>query len=148
MRMSLFKLITILSCLFGILFGFLTLLPHIGGFTFFILMCFPAIVIMTYLISTKLMSIDNIAESLTIGGIIGFISYIAFSIVFLPFTILMIKVYHYSTNYGVSVFAQQANVFIITTISIFMAIISATINSCMGFAIYYVTELFNNLNNK
>ncbi len=148
MNMSLIKLISILSGVFGLLCGFITLLPYIGGLAFFILMCFASIIIVSFLLHSGVLVLESVPESLTIGGIIGFISYFSFSIVYIPMIILLVKVFNYTTNYGVAIFAGQANLFVILTLSVFIGIVSATINACGAFGVYYVSELLKNVNKK
>ena len=148
MNVSLLKVITILSCIIGIICGFVALLPYLGGFAFFTTVCLSSLIVIILLMRSGVLKLDTIPESLTIGAIIGFISYLAFSIIYIPLVILMIRVFHYATNYGISIILGHANLFVILVLSIFMAVISATINAFTAFMIYYITEVFNNMNNK
>ena len=148
MNISLMKLITMLSCFIGVVCAFLSLLPYIGGVVFFFLICFTAVVVMLILMKTKLLQIESVQESITIGGICGFLSSMAFALIYIPMVILFARVFHYFTNEGVAIFFAHANLFVVLLLSIFMAIFSATINAFTGFVVYYLTELFKNMNNR
>ena len=147
MNISLLKVITTLSCFIGIICGFVALLPYLNGLAFFALICLTAILIITILMKLNVLKLESISESLTIGGIIGFISYIAFSIVYVPIAILLIRVFKYSSNYGVSLLLGHSNIFVIIMISIFMAAFSATVNGIASLCIYYFNKFLENLNN-
>ena len=148
MNISLFKLISILSCFLGAVGGFLALLPYIDGFVFIILMCFASVIVMTFLIKTNILRLETVNESFAIGGIIGFLSYLAFSIIYIPLVIISIRVFNYAANYSIAIFAGHANLFIIIMLTVFVALVSAIINAGSGFAVYYFTELFKNINNR
>lgn len=148
MNISLIKLITMLSGFVGILAGFLTACPFIGGFVFFILICGVAIIIMSFMLKLQVLNLESIQESAVIGGIIGFMSFIAFSLVHFPLVLILLRVFGYSTNYGVALAINNSNLFMLIFLSLFMAILSATINAFMGFLTYYCSELLKNMQNK
>ncbi len=148
MNMSLLKLISILSCFIGFVCGILSVLPYIGSLAFLILLCFSSVIVIMFLMRTGVLRLESVPESITIGGIVGFISFLAFSLVYMPLIILLVRVFHYSSNYGVAIFLGHANVFIITVCAIFLGILSATVNAFSGFLIYYITETINNLSKK
>ena len=148
MNVSLFKLIAMISGFFGLVCGFLALLPYLDGIAFFSLICFSAVVTMLLLMKTNILRLESTAEGITIGAIVGFISYIAFSIIYLPLVIISARFFNYSPNYSIAIFASHANLFILLMISLFIAIVSATINAFTGFLVYYLTEIFKNMNNR
>ena len=148
MNVSLFKLIAMMSGFVGLLCGFFALLPYLDGIAFFALIGFPAVVVMSILMKSNILRLESTAEGITIGAIIGFLSYIAFSIIYLPLIIISARVFNYSPNYSIAIFASHANIFILLMISLFIAVVSATINAFTGFLVYYLTELFKNMNNR
>lgn len=148
MNTSLLKVISILSSLIGVVCGFVALLPFIGGIAFFIMMCLSSVIVIFMLMNAKVLQFDSVPECLTIGGISGFISYIAFSIVYIPLTIIMIRGFKYAANYGIALILGHSNLFVIIVLSLFMAIIAASINAFTAFIIYYITETLKNMNNK
>ena len=147
MNVSLLKVITMLSCFIGIVCGLVALLPYLNGLAFFVLICLPSIIIVLTLMKLNVLKLESIPESLAIGGIIGFLSYIAFSIVYVPFAILLIRVFKYSSNYGVSLMLGHSNLFVILMISVFLAAFCATVNGITSLCIYYIGKFIENLNN-
>ena len=148
MNLSLIKLIALISTFLGLILGFLTAVPYIGGVAFFVLICFSALIALTLLIKMNVLTLESVQESATIGAIIGFISFIAFSIIYMPLVLILLKVFKYYTNYGVALALNNSSFWLIIVISLFMAILSATVNAFMGFIVYYVSELLKNMDNK
>ena len=148
MNTSLLRLIFILSCILGAICGILSIMPYIGGLVFFALICLSSVVIMLFLIRSNFLRLESVPESITIGAIIGFISYIAFSLVYMPLVLLLLKGFGYYANYGVALLLNNANLFILLVVTIFMAILSATGNAFTGFLLFYISEILKNMNNK
>ena len=146
--MSLLKVILLMSTLLGLVIGLLSPMPYIGGLAFFILLCFSAPIVLGMLLNIGVLKIDNISESAVLGGIVGFVSYLAFSVVYMPIVLILYKTFNYYVNYGVTLALTNANLFVIVTVSIFMGILSASINAFSGFLTYYLAEVFKNMNNK
>ena len=147
-NMSLLKVILLMSTLLGLVIGLLSPMPYIGGLAFFILLCFSAPIVLGMLLNIGVLKIDNISESAVLGGIVGFVSYLAFSVVYMPIVLILYKTFNYYVNYGVTLALTNANLFVIVTVSIFMGILSASINAFSGFLTYYLAEVFKNMNNK
>lgn len=148
MNISLIKLIAMMSGFLGILAGLLAVVPYIGGFVFFLLMCCSAVMVMGFMLKIRILTLESVQESAVIGGIIGFLSFIAFSFVYMPLVLILLKVFKYHANYGVALALNNSNIWVIIFVSLFMAILNATINAFTGFLTYYVSELLKNLQNK
>ncbi len=148
MNISLIKLITLMSIFIGIIAGFLTLVPFIGGWVFFILICFAAVIEMGFLLKAGLLKLDSAPESAIIGSIIGFLSFIGFSIIYMPLVIILLKIFKYYVNYGVALALNNSSLWIIILVTLFMGILSATINAFTGFLTYYVSGFIENMQNK
>lgn len=146
MNLPILKLIVILSGLIGFILGFLSLLPYIGGVMFFILLSFTSLIVILMLDRAKVLEISSIQESVVIGSVVGFLSYIAFSIVYLPCVWILSKVFNYYTNYGIALALNNSNLFVIIVVSMFVAVLSATLNGFVGFVTYYLSEVFRNMN--
>lgn len=145
MDKSLLKLILLISVFIGILGGILTVVPYIGEPAFWILLCLASVIVMAFLLKTKIMELFTVQESVTIGALIGFVSFMAFCVVYVPEIVILAKFFKYSSNYGVSLMLQTANFGIIFILSVFMAILSATINAFTGFLTFYVNEFLKTL---
>ena len=128
MDKSLLKLILLISAFLGVVFGILTATPYIGEIAFWILLCFAAVIEMLFLMKVKLLELFTVNESAVIGGIIGFVSF-----------------FNYSTNYGVSMILGNANFGILLILSVFMSVLSATINAFTGFITFYIKEFIKTL---
>ncbi len=146
--MSLLKVILLMSTLLGLVIGLISPIPYIGGLAFLALLCFSAPIVLGVLLNIGVLKIDNISESAVLGGIVGFVSYLAFSVVYMPIVMILYKVFNHYVNYGVTLALTNANLFVIVTVSIFMGILSASINAFSGFLTYYLAEVFKNMNNK
>lgn len=148
MNHILLKQITILSAFFGALCGLITLIPFINSFSFIFLVCFIAPLVITILVKYNYLSLNSIKESVTYGSLSGFISFLAFSIIYVPITYLMMKFFNISTNYGISLMLVNANFFLLTVVSVFMAVLGATMNAFTGFLTFYIIEFLNSFNKK
>lgn len=145
MDISLLKLILFISMFIGLLAGILTAVPYIGEVVFWVLLCLSAVIEMVFLLRTGLLELESVQESVTIGGLIGFVSFMAFSAVYVPIVIALLKFFKYYTNYGVAVMLGAANFWIILLLVLFMAVLSATINAFTGFLTYYISEFVKTL---
>ena len=144
MDLILLKQISILSVLFGGIIGVLTLIPYLGTFTFIFLICFIAPLVIWLLIENKCIILEKVQDSIVIGAISGFIAFLAFSLIYVPVSIVLMRFFGISSNYGVSLMVANANFFLLTVIAMFLGVVSATVNAFSGFLTYYVTELINN----
>lgn len=145
MDKSLLKLIVLIAAFIGGVCGILTIVPYIGEVAFGILLCFSAVIEMTFLIKSRVLELNSVQDSLTSGAIIGFVSFMAFCIVYVPAVIILIKFFKVYTNYGVSLMLSTANFGIILILSVFMALISAAINAFTGFLTFYAGEFLKTL---
>lgn len=147
MDKSLLKIIILIAAFNGALGGVLTVIPFAGQVAFWILLCFASVIEMVFLIKTRVLNLYTIQESITIGAIIGFVSFMVFCIVYVPIVIILMKVFNYYSNYGIAVMLGAANFGIVFILSVFMAVLSATINAFTGILTFYGKDFFNNLDN-
>lgn len=145
MDKSLLKLILFISIFIGVLAGVLTAVPYIGELAFWILLCLSAVIEMAFLIKVGVLELESVQESVTVGGIIGFVSFMSFSVVYMPIVLILLKLFKFYTNYGVAVMLGAANIGIIILLAVFMAVLSATINAFTGFLTYYIYEFIKTL---
>lgn len=143
----LLKRISILSILFGSIIGGLTLIPYIGTITFIFLICFMAPLVICLLVKYNCLSLSSVQTSIITGAISGFISFLSFSFVYIPISIILMKFWGLTANYGVGLMLVNANFFLLTVISIFIGVVGATVNAFTGFLTHYILELINNSRN-
>lgn len=140
----LLRQISILSVFFGAVLGTLTLIPYIGTFSMIFLICFIAPLVIWTLINYECLSLNSIKDSIIVGSLSGFISYMGFSIVYVPISIVLMKYFHIAANYGIGLMLNDANVFILIVLSVFMGVLSATINAFTGFLTFYIIDFIKN----
>lgn len=145
MDKSLLKLVMLVSAFVGGVCGVLTILPYVGQIAFWILLCLASVLVMTFLMRAKVLELFTVQESVTLGAIIGFVSFMVFCIVYVPVVIILMKFFNYYSNYGVSVILSSASFGVILILSLFMGVLSATVNAFTGFLTYYVKEFLNTL---
>lgn len=141
----LFRQIAILSAFFGAVLGVVTLIPIVGVVSFIFLICFIAPLVIWFLVKYNCLSLESIKDSIVTGAISGFVSYLGFSIVFVPISVVLMKFFHLAANYGVGLMVGNASIFILIVISLFMGVLSATVNAFTGFLTFYVIELINSI---
>ena len=141
----LLRQIAVLSIFFGLLLGIVTLIPYAGAVSFIFLLCFVAPLVIWILIKYGCLSLSSIKDSIITGAIAGFISYLGFSIVYVPVSVVLMKFFHLAANYGVGLMLGNATFFILVVISVFMGVLSATLNAFTGFLTFYVSECLNSL---
>ena len=140
MNKSVFKIILLLSIFTGIVSGVLTIVPYAGEIVFWLLITIAAPLIILFLTKMEVLEISTVRQSAVIGGLIGFVSFLAFCAVYIPAVIVLAKFFNYSVNPGVSMFLTNATFGLMIMLAVFMGILSATINAFSGFVTYYLIE--------
>ncbi|HIS36549.1 TPA: hypothetical protein IAC10_07965 [Candidatus Scatousia excrementigallinarum] len=145
MDKSLLKLVLLISAFIGGLCGILTIIPYVGQIVFWVLLCLASVIVMTFLMRVRILELFTVQESVTLGAIIGFVSFMVFCIIYVPAVVILMKFFNYYSNYGVSIILSSANFWIILILSVFMAVLSATLNAFSGFLTFYVKEFIKTL---
>lgn len=147
MNKSILKIIVLLSIFLGVVSGMLTIVPYVGEIIFWVLITVSAPVVILFMTKQNILEVYTVRQSVVIGSLIGFAAFLAFCAVYIPAVILIAKFFNYSSNYGVTMFLANASFWLIVLISIFMAVLSATINAFSGFVTFYLIEFTKSLNN-
>ncbi len=148
MNKKILKQLCLLSLLLGGILGVFTVIPFIGTFAFWILLCFVSTMIILFMIKKELLVINSVKESAVIGSFIGFVSFIGFAIIYVPIVIALAKLFLIYPNYGVSMALSNASFGLVVVFVVFMAVLSATLNAFSGFLTYYGINLYEMLNSK
>ena len=146
MNKAILKIIVLLSMFLGVVSGLLTIIPFIGEIIFWLLLTVSAVVVILFMTKMKLLDIKTTKQSVVVGAIIGFISFLAFSVVYIPAVIALAKFMNYISNPGVAMFLTHSSLGILVMLAIFMGVLSATLNSFSGFLTYYLIEFSKSLN--
>lgn len=141
----LLRQISVLSIFFGALLGALTLIPYVGTLSFIFLICFISPIVIWILVKYNCLSLSSIKDSVIVGALAGFVSYMGFSIIYVPISVILMKFFHIAANYGVGLMLENANFFILVVISLFLGVSSATVNAFTGFLTFYVIDLVNSM---
>lgn len=142
------KQTSILSAILGGILGVLTLIPFVRNFSFMILILCISAVIIVYMKKNDLIGIIDVKEGAVLGAIIGFVSFIAFSIVFMPLVMLvgwflgLFKI-PYNT-YGINIFFQTG-FFVLVMLVVFLGILSALMNAFSGLVTAYLYEILTGI---
>lgn len=146
MNKLLLQQITFFSSVLGGLLALLTLIPFIGQIAFFLLMCCASVFVILFMMRLDLIEFYEIKESVVVGALIGAISYIAFSVLYIPVVIILMKFFGLYTNYGVSLILSSASFWILVVLTAFMAVLSATVNAFSAFLTFYINEVIKSMN--
>ena len=141
----LLRQISVLSIFFGALLGSITLIPYVGTLSFIFLICFISPIVIWILVKYNCLSLSSIKDSVIVGALAGFVSYMGFSIIYVPISVILMKFFHIAANYGVGLMLENANFFILVVISLFLGVLSATVNAFTGFLTFYVIDLVNSM---
>lgn len=141
----LLRQISVLSIFFGALLGAITLIPYVGTLSFIFLICFISPIVIWILVKYNCLALSSIKDSVIVGALAGFVSYMGFSIIYVPISVILMKFFHIAANYGVGLMLENANFFILVVISLFLGVLSATVNAFTGFLTFYVIDLVNSM---
>lgn len=140
------KQTAILSAILGGILGVVTLIPFIRNFSFMILIFCISAVILVYMKRHDLIGIIDVKEGAILGAIIGFISFIAFSIVYIPLVALTGLIFKGYYTFGILEMLRtgMGGLFVLIMIIVFLAfVISALMNAFAGLVTAYVYELLS-----
>ena len=142
----LLKQIAILSAIAGGALGFLTIFPFINIFSVTILVICLAAGILVYMKRENLIGIFDMREGSILGCVIGFVSFIAASVVYIPCDLILGLIPIFKAHYIMRFFFNSFGSFIVLLMLIFfVALLSALMNAFAGLATSYVYELLTGL---
>lgn len=143
MNQLLIKQTAILSTILGAIIGVLTLIPFVRNFSFTILILCISAVVLIYMKRNELIGIINVKEGAVLGAIIGFVSFIAFSIVFVPLVALVGLIFKNYYTFGISYLLRASGFFVLVVLIIFLGLLSALTNAFAGLVTAYVYEVLS-----
>lgn len=143
MNPLLVKQAAILSAILGGILGVLTLIPFIRNFSFMLLILCISAVIIVYMKKNDLIGIIDVKEGAILGAIIGFVSFIAFSIVFVPLVTLVGLIFKGYYTFGISYMLKVSGFFVLVMLVAFVGILSALMNAFAGLATAYLYEVLS-----
>lgn len=142
MNLLLLKQITLISIFAGAILGFITIVPYLSFLSFMVLILFLSALVIVYLKRNDLIGIISVREGCIFGALIGFVSFIGFSIVYTPLSMLMGWLFSSYTQGFLRFFLTSFGSFVVMVLlMILMAGISALFNAFSGLVTAYVYEL-------
>lgn len=154
MNLIILKQLAILSAVAGVALGLITIIPYISFLSFMILLMFLSAFILVYLKQNDLIGIINTREGCIYGALIGFVSFITFSLVYAPISMLIGWLIPSYTQGFLRFFLNSfGSLIVMFLLMILMAGISALFNGFTGLVTAWVYELItgqkkeNNQNN-
>ena len=142
MNLLLLKQLSILSAFAGAILGFITIIPYVSFISFMLLILCLSAFVLAYLKQNELIGIISVREGCIFGAVIGFVSFLAFAVVFTPISMLLGWLIPSYTQGFMRFFLGSFGSFIVMIfLIIFMGGISALFNAFSGLMTAYVYEL-------
>ena len=144
MNLLLLKQLTILSAFAGTILGFITIIPYISMVSFLVLILCLSAFVLTYLKQNELIGLISVREGCIFGALIGFVSFIAFSIVYTPRSMLLgWLIPSYTQGFLRFFMTSFGSCIVMILLIILMAGISALFNGFTGLVTAWVYELIS-----
>ena len=144
MNLLLLKQLAILSAFAGAILGFVTIIPYVSALSFATLIFFLSAFILVYLKQNDLIGIINIREGCIFGAIIGFVSFMAFSVIYSPISMLLgWLIPAYTQGFLRFFMTSFGSIVVMILLMILMAGISALFNGFTGLVTAWVYELIS-----
>jgi hypothetical protein len=137
------KQTSILSAILGGIIGVLTLIPFVRNFSFTLLILCISAVIIIYMKKNDLIGIIDVKEGAILGAIIGFVSFLAFSIVFVPLIAIVGLVFKNYYTFGITFLLRASGFFVLIILVVFLGMLSALMNAFSGLVTAYVYEVLS-----
>lgn len=146
MNLLLLKQLSILSAFAGVILGFITVIPYVSFISFMILILCLSAFVLAYLKQNELIGIISVREGCIFGALIGFVSFLAFAVVFTPISMLLGWLIPSYTQGFMRFFLGSFGSFVVMIfLIIFMGGISALFNAFSGLVTAYVYELITGI---
>ena len=144
MNLLLLKQLSILSAFAGVILGLVTIIPYVSAFSFMLLILCLSAFVLAYLKQHEFIGIISIREGCIFGAVIGFVSFIAFSVVYAPISMLLgWLIPSYTQGFLRFFLSSFGSVVVMILLMFLMAGISALFNAFAGLVTAYVYELIS-----
>ncbi len=132
------KQVLILSALCGVALAFFAMLPVIVKFAVFFLMTCVSLPVIVLLRRAGVLEIFTVKESISIGALCGFISFMVFSVIYLPLVYLLSSFVALPYLGGFVLMLKLSNFGLILMFTIFISIVSVLFNSFTSLVYFYL----------
>ncbi len=134
------KNLAIISLIFGVISGFLALIPFLGIVILLMLIFCSSFIIIVLMKKFALLPSPNEQMGMLWGGLSGFVTFIGFSIIFIPCSFILSLIFKFSYYTGIGMI-MKSGLSVMIMIVLFLAILCGMMNAFAGLASVYV---FNN----
>lgn len=146
MNLLLLKQLSILSAFAGAILGLITIIPYVSMISFWILILCLSAFVLVYLKQNDFIGIISVREGCIFGAVIGFVSFIAFSIVYAPISMILgALIPSYTQGFLRFFMSSFGSIVVMILIMVLMAGISALFNGFAGLVTAYVYELISGI---
>jgi len=136
-KQILIKQMAVLSAILGLILGLLTIIPIIGQFAFFTLIVLTTPIIFVYMKKLDMIGILDIKQGAIYGSLIGFISFVAFCLSFVPLAAIISFISKGSHYLWVGLMVKEG-FFILIMLVLFVSILAALMNAFSGLVTMYI----------
>lgn len=145
MNPILIKQTALLSAILGGILGVITLIPFIRNFSFLLLILAISAVVIVYMKKNDLIGIIDVKEGALLGAIIGFVSFVAFSIVFVPIAAIIGLIFKGYFMSWLVLLLKASGFFVLIMLVIFLGVLSALMNAFSGLVTAYIYEVLSGI---
>ncbi len=146
MNLLLLKQLSILGLFAGGTIGLIATIPFLFWFCILIVMFWISALVLVYLKQQDLIGIINVREGSIFGAVIGFVAFLAFSIIFIPLSSLIGLIFKSYSLDVLGFFMNDFGSFIVLILLIIStAGLAALFNGFTGLVTAYVFELLSGI---
>lgn len=144
MELVVLKRMVVISSILGAVLGVITVIPVVNVLSFLAIMFLASPSVIIYMTKYNLIGILNLKETLIYGAIIGFISFLGFSLTFVPLATIIGLIYKNSFYLGVSMLFREG-FFVMLLMVVFVALLGGALMNSFSALIYHQirTYFFN-----
>jgi len=135
------KRIIFLSGIAGLICAPLCLIPFVKSFIFLFLVFLIGAVISFYLVRFKFLPDFDFKKAMTVGSIVGAVSFFAFCLLFVPLVLIISKFLPGFYTYGIPYITNFSGFWLLVVIVAMLSGVSALINSVGALAVSYFCDL-------
>ena len=145
MSKLLFKQVSILSAIFGVILGIWALIPVVRNFAVIAVILLLAPIVIIYLKKLDILKSVSVQNGMIIGTISGIVSMFAFILTFTPFDLLFSLFIKDGYLYWIASLIKNAGFFVYFMLIIFIALLGGLVNAFSGLATAYLYDFLGNM---
>lgn len=144
MNLLLLKQISIYSAIAGAALAVVSLIPYINIFSATFLLLFLGAAVLVYMKQQNKIGIFDIKEGAIFGAVVGFVSFVAFAVVYVPIDMIL-SFLPFHNSFLVYFFNSFGSVIVLFMLVIFIGLLSALMNGFAGLCTSYIYEVISGI---